>query len=163
MGMSEDIKNISMVFSVQNNMPNTQEFSISSSLWIDHQVYRGKTELFTVSVMPQGSGLSVFLSHHYYLQYPSFPPSQLIQILPHSFKNQSNAIPLKYPVQIFSTFSFPELTRYLIYAFLMAFSTSVIGSQPRLDIKALQAIKKKAQPYLRPIKPEPLGVEHSIL
>lgn len=50
--MSEDIKNISIVFSVQNNMPNTQEFSISSSLWIDHQVYRGKTELFTVSVMP---------------------------------------------------------------------------------------------------------------
>lgn len=49
--MSEDTKNISMVFSVQNNMPNTQESSISSSLWID-PVYRSKTELFTVSVMP---------------------------------------------------------------------------------------------------------------
>lgn len=33
-------------------------------------------------------------------------------------------------------------------------STFVTGSQPRLHIKALPAIKIKAPPYLRPIKPE---------
>ena len=70
-----------------------------------------------------GSGLCHFCSHDSQLQYPSFPLSSsgFYPILQESVKwytFQASCLDLFY---VKATFSFPERTKYLICAFLMAF------------------------------------------
>lgn len=155
-----------MVFSVQNHVPTMQNSAFPI--------------LFGQSIRSAEAKLSYSL----FQSCPSIKPLSLFHmittcsILPFPISAHPNSTPsLQDSVKCYTfqascpdlfhgeaTFSFPELTKYLICAFLMALSTSVTGSQPRVHIKARYAIKKKkkAQPYLWPIQPEPLGVEPSI-